>query len=156
MSGARTYVYVLQTHTRPPFLAIYFFTFLILILFFYINPHSCNVTQITVHQVTIITLGRGINRESIIHIMMLKSNYVQFAPDALHSQIKPASLLVENVMLLARWTHSTPTPVLHVALHEFLLAHSNIRPVIDWIRGHALFYLSHFVLKHTNIIHHRS
>lgn len=33
---------------------------------------------------------------------MVKSNYVQFAPDALQSQIKPELLLVENVMLLAR------------------------------------------------------
>lgn len=50
----------------------------------------------------IITEERGTNRKPIIHAMMLKSNYVQFAPDALQSQIKPVLLLVENVMLLAR------------------------------------------------------
>lgn len=52
---------------------------------------------------------RGINRKPVIHEVMLKSNYVQFSPDALQSWIKPALLLVENVMLLARWTLSTPT-----------------------------------------------
>lgn len=63
--------------------------------------------------------------------MTLKSNYVQFAPDALQSQIKPALLLVENVMLLARWTLSAPTPVLDVALCGFVPAQPHIRPVID-------------------------
>lgn len=63
--------------------------------------------------------------------MTLKSNYVQFAPDALQSQIKPALLLVENVMLLARWTLSAPTPGLDVALRGFVLAQPHIRPVID-------------------------
>lgn len=62
---------------------------------------------------------------------MLNSNYVQFAPDALQSRIKLALLLVENVMLLARWTLSTPTSVLDVDLHGFVLAHSHIHPVID-------------------------
>lgn len=57
-------------------------------------PHANRFKQITVE--------RGINRRPIIHAMTLKSNYVQFAPDALQSQIKPALLLVENVMLLAR------------------------------------------------------
>lgn len=51
---------------------------------------------------TITTLERDINRKPIIHRLMLKSNYVQFAPDALPSQIMPVLVLMENVMLLAR------------------------------------------------------
>lgn len=62
---------------------------------------------------------------------MLERNYVQFAPDAPQNWIKPVLSLVENVMLLARWTLSAPTPALDVALRGFVLAHSHIHPVID-------------------------
>lgn len=69
------------------------------------KPHDVDLLKM-VHHVkalkTIITVERDRNRRPIIHTTMLKSNYVQFAPDALQSRIKPALLLVENVMLLAR------------------------------------------------------
>lgn len=90
---------------------------------FKVNPHPVRLHR----PETVVTLERGINRRPIT----LNSNYVQFAPDALQSRIKPALLLVENVMLLARWTLSTPTSVLDVDLHGFMLAHSHIHPVID-------------------------